>query len=217
MQYTPTDRLSVAQVATIQSFIDKSRGYFEFDKEAGWTIQANGRYKELFQANSAGIRANREYGYDIPEGTMRITTFGDSFTHCDEIGNDSTWQVFMESCKPGLEVINFGVGAYGLDQAYVRYKNKGRRYKTDFVLIGFMPENISRTVNTFRAFYQPDTGLPLAKPRFLLHEDSVALLPNPLPSLSDYQDLLDHPKIKTREMGVHDYFYHERYASGPLD
>jgi len=217
IHYAPADRLSVEQVATIESFIGKSSSYFEFDKEAGWTIRKNGRHEELYQANSAGIRADREYGYDIPEGTVRICTFGDSFTHCDDVGNDSTWQVFMESCRPGLEVLNFGVGAYGLDQAYVRYKNKGLRYKTDFVLIGFMPENIFRMVNTFRAFYQADTGLPLAKPRFLLHKDGIVLLPNPLPSLADYRALLDHPQAKTSNMGVHDYFYRQRYISGMFD
>jgi hypothetical protein len=99
----------------------------------------------------------------------------------------------------------------------VRYQNKGRRYETDFVLIGFMTENIFRTVNRFRPFYQPDTGLPLAKPRFLLHEDSIVFLPNPLPSLSDYQDLLYNQQRKMREMGVYDYFYQQRYTSGPLD
>ncbi len=217
IHYMPVDRLSSDQVATIESFIDKSANYFEFDNATGWTIQSNGRYKELYQANSAGIRADREYGYDIPEGVVRICTFGDSFTHCDDVGNDSTWQVFMESSMPNLEVLNFGVGAYGLDQAYVRYRNKGRRYKTDFVFIGFMPENIFRMVNTFRAFYQADTGLPLSKPRFVLHEDGIVLLPNPLPSLADYRALLEDPKAQTSKMGVHDYFYLQRYTSGILD
>lgn len=217
MRYAPADKLSAEQAATIRSFIDTSVSYFEFDAEAGWTIQKNGRYQDIYRANSAGIRADREYDFDIPDGTVRIATFGDSFTHCDDVGNDETWQFFMESERPDFEVLNFGVGAYGLDQAYVRYKNKGRRYDTDFVLIGFMPENIYRMVNTFRAFYQADTGLPLSKPRFVLEDDGIVLMPNPLPTLAHYQELLDNPEDKFPEMGAHDYFYHQRYVSGPFD
>jgi hypothetical protein len=217
MHYMPADRLSAEQIATIESFINTSSSYFEFDREAGWTIQANGRYRDIYRANSAGIRADREYDVDIPEGTVRISTFGDSFTHCDDVANHETWQAFIESRRPDFEVLNFGVGAYGLDQAYVRYSNKGRTYKVDFVLIGFMPENIFRMVNTFRAFYQPATSLPLSKPRFILDEEDVALLPNPLESLSDYQALLNNSRAQIRQMGSYDYFYHQRYTSGPFD
>lgn len=216
-QYMPADRLSAGQITTIKSFIEGRADYFQFDTETGWTIRKNGRYKNLYRANASGFRADREYSMDVPEGHLRICTFGDSFTHCDEVGNDFTWQQCMESDRAELEVLNFGVGAYGLDQAYLRYENTKRRYATDYVFIGFMPENIYRMVNTFRAFYQAGTGLPLAKPRYILQDGRIALLKNPLPSLSDYQTLLEDTQHKSREIGVHDYFYHRRYVSGPFD
>ena len=38
----------------------------------------------------------------------------------------------------------FGVPGYGLDQAFLRYLEEGRRFGFDVVLIGFMTENIFR-------------------------------------------------------------------------
>jgi len=217
IDYAPADRLTSSQVATIESFIDGSFNYFKFDPVTGWTIRRNGMYKDLYRANEAGIRGDREYSFEKPGGVVRICSFGDSFTHCDDVGNDATWQAFMEEADEKLEVVNFGVGAYGLDQAYLRYRDKGRRYETDIVLIGFMPENIFRMVNTFRAFYQVDTGLPLSKPRFVPDNDGITLVPNPLPTLEHYRALLDHPREKLPALGMHDYFYQQRYVSGAFD
>ena len=57
--------------------------------------------------------------------------------------------------------MNFGVGGFGLDQAYLRYQKMIREFELPTVLLGFMPENMSRHVNTYRPFYFPGTGLPL--------------------------------------------------------
>ena len=52
----------------------------------------------------------------------------------------------MESYDSNMEVINFGVGGFGLDQAYLRYLEDGIQYKSHIVMIGFMSENIYRNV-----------------------------------------------------------------------
>ena len=46
----------------------------------------------------------------------------------------------------GLEFENFGVPAYGLDQAFLRYQREGRPTHPQIVVIGFMEENIFRDV-----------------------------------------------------------------------
>ena len=73
-------------------FIDGSTEYLDYSPTLGWTIKDNGRYA-LYRANSAGLRGTREYEREPSEGTLRISTFGDSFTHCDEVENNDTWQV----------------------------------------------------------------------------------------------------------------------------
>ncbi len=113
--------------------------------------------------------------------------------------------------------MNFGVGGYGPDQAYLRYKLQGKQVRPDVVLIGLMSENIYRIVNRYRPFYMPNTGLPLAKPRFILNGQALRLLSNPLPTLRSYQELIDNPQDILPRLGVNDYYYSVAYKSGDLD
>lgn len=50
----------------------------------------------------------------------------------------------------GLEFENFGVPAYGLDQAFLRYQREGRRTHPRILVIGFLSENLYRDVSVFR-------------------------------------------------------------------
>lgn len=115
-------------------------------------------------------------------GTLRIGLFGDSFTHGDDVPYEQTWGAQLESMlrKAGIEaeVINFGVSAYGMDQAYLRWRRLGKSYKPDVVLFGFQAENVNRNVNLLRAFYARGTGIPFSKPRFILSENGELRLIN---------------------------------------
>jgi len=119
-----------------------------FDPFLGWRLRPN-FHTGIQRTNGAGMVALREYKAGPPEGVVRIAAFGESFTQC-VVPNAATWeQVIEDSCR-GVEVLNFGVAAYGPDQAYLRYLCEGRRYHPDIVLIGYMTENIWRVVNVFR-------------------------------------------------------------------
>src|SRR5262249_52502206 len=66
----------------------------------------------------------------------------------------------------------------------------------------------------FRPFYQPDTGITLGKPRYLLQGDGLELLPSPARSPMDYAD----PAWVERELGPHDFWYFPGvFAGGLLD
>ena len=198
------------------TFLSQQTNYVIFSTTLGWTIKENG-ISELYQANSSGIRSTKEYMQKPSDGIFRISTFGDSFTHCDDVTNNETWQSIIENTDVNIEVINFGVGGFGLDQAYLRYLEDGRQYNSHIVLIGFMSENIYRNVNVFRPFYFPDTGIPLAKPRFRVEGEKFSLLSNPMHHLDDYKILLSHPQETLFRMGMNDYYYQNRYKSGGYD
>ena len=170
ISFQPDDLLSQKQIDSIKRIIEQKTNYTVFSSTLGWSIKQNG-YSKLYKSNSQGLRSNREYELTPPHGISRITTFGDSFTHCDDVNNNETWQAIIESYQSNLEVLNFGVPGYGLDQAYLRYLEDGSQYESHITLIGFMSENIYRNVNTFRPFYYKTTGIPLAKPRFLIDKN----------------------------------------------
>lgn len=189
--------------------------YYPFDAELGWSVRPNGRLP-LYRANAQAIRADREYPPAPPPGVLRIAAFGDSFVHGTEVGNSDVWTARLERLDPGLEALNFGVGGYGPDQAWLRYRRDGRAFQPHVVVIGYMTENLARSVNRFRPFYAPRQPEPRGKPRFALRDGRLALLPNPLPSLDAYRALLaDEPAVLAR-IGEGDFYWETLHRPTPL-
>jgi len=216
IKYELFDVISNKHADIINNFIEQKTNYISYSPTLGWTIKENGSSK-LYQANSSGIRSNREYAITPPRGIRRVSTFGDSFTHGNDVKNHETFQAIMESYDQNIEVINFGVGGFGLDQAYLRYLEDGIQYKSDIVLIGFMSENISRNVNTYRPFYTSNAKIPLTKPRFVIKDGKLSFIPNPIQKLHDYKMLILQPKDVLSEIGINDYYYKKRYTSNIFD
>lgn len=162
-----------------------------YDYELGWTNH---------YATPYGERPRRAV-YD--ESLM--ATFGDSFTHCDQVDHDETWQHYL-SKKIGKNVFNFGVGGYGTDQAYLRFRRKYPLVKTPVSTLALVPENISRVANVYRKFYFPATGGQITKPRFTLDgEGKLRLLENPVKNPDELIKLRD-PAFLHR-IGQNDFWY----------
>jgi len=147
--------------------------YVSADPDLGWALVPNGRTRDgRYEANADGIRAPRGVRYPAVRagrGLLRVVTVGDSFTHGDGVGVEETWQRTAERLRPGLEMINLGVPAYGTDQAYLRWIRDGARLRPDVAVLGIWPENICRNLNVVRAFLQPaERPALLSKPRFVL-------------------------------------------------
>ena len=92
--------------------------------------------------------------------------------------DDYTYQAFLEAHEPRVEALNFGVPAYGTDQALLRLSREGLRGARVAVL-SLLLENIGRNVNRWRPLWTPRTLTPLAKPRFVLEGGALRLVPQP--------------------------------------
>jgi len=214
--YDPiADTLPAVHRVVLARVVSGATHYIEPSSDLGWTLQPGGGVPPLYRANAEGFRAEREYTPDPPAGVLRFAAFGDSFTHSDDVPYPDTWSTRLE--RPGLEVLNFGVGGYGLDQALLRYRRDGKRYHARVVLIGFMSEDIERGVSVYRPFYHPATHEPMAKPRFRMVLDTLALVPNPVPKAEGYRALLDSTSVVLARLGADDWFYRTREHVGPLD
>lgn len=148
--------------------------YLRHDPDLGWAIRLDGLHPSgLYHVTTDGLRA--------PSPPSDIVAFGDSYTHGDEVPDSAAWAAMIGAR-------NYGVPAYGLDQAWLRYRQE--RPRARLVLIGYMSENIARHVSAYRPFYWFGHGaVPFSKPRFRLDGDSLVLLPNPIRSPDDYADL----------------------------
>ncbi len=162
-----------------ESFIENG-----YDRILGWDNQPLKEYHLLNSVNrpytvSYDIDGSRTD--DLPEKELLINTYGDSFTWCDEVGNNETWQYFLES-RIGYDVKNFGVGAFGTGQAILKLERHITQGLTaPITILGIFEENVNRTVNSFRPFYNLQTNVKLGfKPAFqLASSGQVEMIPNP--------------------------------------
>ena len=180
---------SAAQARMLDPDAEPS-AYTRFDPDLGWSLKPHGA-RELRRANAAGFRAQREYSLEPPDGVVRVAAFGDSFTHGGDVSNEATWTHLLESAGRAREVLNFGVSGYGTDQAFLRYRRDGARYRPHVVLIGFLMENLLRNVSVYRPAYFHRTHWAAVKPRFTLGADgSLVLVPSPARSRKQLADLV---------------------------
>lgn len=190
--------------------------YQRIDPELGW-VTIPGAVSKLSVVNLAGVRAARDYAPQPPPGVVRIAAFGDSFVHGDEVGTAQAWPTVLERSQPRVEVLNFGVGGYGLDQALLRFSAESAKFHPQVVLVGVIADDVLRGVNVFRPFFTPTTGDALTKPRFLLDGDELRLLPNPLRSAADYRAFLADPVPVLHAIVPYDHYAPPASDAGPLD
>ena len=188
---------------SIETYIDRrDEVTIVYDADTGWVYRPHAiRHKGSFTVNGGGLRSTREYSLSPSPDIVRIAVFGDSFTADDDVADNDTWATQLELSlnEAGIraETLNFGVGGYGMDQAYLRWLKQGRDYQPDIVIFGFQPENLDRNVNIFRHLYIHGYGIPLAKPRFLLRDGELVPLNSPaIPPeelLATFESFASHP------------------------
>jgi len=169
------------QNETLAKMAAQANGTWVFDRELGWSWRPSSSSEDgLYVINALGARGPREYPRAPAGGKHRILTFGDSFTFCDEVRAEASFQVQLEELAPDFEVLNFGVSGYGTDQAWMRYQRLGRDLGAEIVCLGLMLENIGRNVNRYRPLWATFTGVCVTKPRFLLTASGeLELVPQP--------------------------------------
>ncbi len=186
-----------------------------YDKGLGWTFRPNAiRQGGSFTLNGAGIRSRREYSPKPAADTLRIAAFGDSFTAGDDVADEQTWAYALERELQRLgiraEVLNFGVGAYGMDQAFLRWQQLGRQFSPDIVIFGLQPDNLKRNVNVFRQLLHR-SGPAFSKPRYVLLDQELKLLNAPtLPPeqlLAVFEDFSNHP------LAPYEFHYQSRFRA----
>lgn len=165
-----------------------------FDGELGW----DRHYKTEF-GQRPGTPTYR---------TNLLATFGDSFTHCDEVEGRFAYQRFLADALQGT-VYNFGVGGYGLGQSYLRFKRYYPRVKSKFVSLGLISDSIHRTMNTYRKFHYLKTGVPLTKPTFRVKDGELVVIPNPIQEVNQLEKLRDTKFIQ--QLSQDEYLF--KYAN----
>ncbi len=193
---TGADECPQIDSGSLQRFL--KHGY---DPVLGWERKAGTMKREEVKSVGEQRRHFIETSYAINEHKARlnpghenlpvvITTYGDSFAFARHVNDDQTWQWHL-SRKTGTNVVNLGVGNYGLDQALVRLKREYPRQNSRIVIMMVVPETISRIVNVWKHYSEYGNTLGF-KGRFFKTDGALQWLDTPIDRPEEYQNISAH-------------------------
>jgi hypothetical protein len=106
----------------VEVFLDtKKPNWAKFDPELGYTLRDNIMKDGVDGSRTIGSfqKSGERRMINYADRPCRINTYGDSFTHCDQVSDGETWQECL-AAHLGEPIRNFGIGGYGVYQAYRR-------------------------------------------------------------------------------------------------
>jgi hypothetical protein len=143
--------------------IPMSQGEYLHDRELGWIPRKNVvvRYRgtnSKITLNNSGARSLEEY---VPDpGRFRVLIVGDSLTYGSEADDHEVWPTILQSLNENIQVFNFAVGGYGIDQMYLMLERTIHDFKPDLVIFAYVSDSLHRSMLKFRGFRKPylETG-----------------------------------------------------------
>ena len=154
-----------------------------FDAELGWVRKPNTSKKEIgkkgiseYHIDHRGSRKNPGHE-SLP---IKISCYGDSFTFARQVDDDSTFEWYLSEMTK-TNVLNFGVGNYGLDQALLRLKREFCHNKSRIVIMGVVPSTIARVLCMWKHYNEFGNTFAF-KPMFKLIKGNLKLIKNKIDS-----------------------------------
>ncbi|MGZ8867557.1 MAG: hypothetical protein ACXW2P_04370 [Thermoanaerobaculia bacterium] len=198
----------------IDEYLRDRTGYMQYDADLGWTNRPGSCTRDnRYCANSAGLRSDREYAKERASGVLRISLFGDSFIHGHDVDLAGSVAPQLESALEArgikAEALNFGVGGFGMDQAYLRYSRDDGKFESDVVVMGLQFENIGRHLMVFRLIAYPQTAIPFSKPRYYFEGPSLLLANKPTVAPEKIPETLANFHLSPLKR--FEFFYTEKY------
>jgi len=173
------EALSRVAVAIFEKEPPVPRYIKQFDPRLGWSLRPGMRewssrtgYPILYAINSNGLR-DAEIPYAKPAGEFRIVLVGDSHTFGYGVPIAKHYSTLLEGYFSRVEVVNAGVGGYGVDQDLLMLQYEGLRYEPDLVLAYVPHYGRQRHMHAWR--YGRD------KPLFELVDGVLRLTHSPVP------------------------------------
>jgi len=147
-------------------------------------------------------RSGAKYNADFPEpGQACVSAYGDSFVWGEDVPPADGW-IEQLSRLLRCRVANYGVSAYGTDQAYLRF-HKTISDEAPVVMLGIFPENLMRNVNQYRGFLGMGLQPSSVKGRYVLDAaDRLQWIARPQLEQQDVVTLLRRPA----DLLPHEYF-----------
>jgi len=183
---------------------------YSYDPELGWVRKPftsdfeNGKDGRvvMFRIDDKGARYNPGH-QDL---RLHISIYGDSFAMSRQVNDNETIAYYLSELT-NSNVLNFGVGNYGADQAFLRIKREYPKNKTEKVVLAIVPEQILRITSYWKHYLEYGNHFGF-KPRFELSNNGLRLIPN----IMDSEEKFDHLRELIPKIKKHDYWYERKFS-----
>lgn len=165
-----------------------------YDSEIGWVVCDGFRGGSV--DGSKGF-----YAYDPVDGARmavnhaekpcRIHTYGNSFTHCDQVSDGETWQEYL-AAHLQEPIRNYGIGGHSVYQAYRRMRMTEPDHPAEYVILNVWDDDHFRNLDAWRSIRMGRQGrFTLPHLRVNLETRSCEEIDNICPKAEDLYQLLD--------------------------
>lgn len=170
--------------------------YLVYDDTLGWTVGSSRRNSTgMYLSSAEGLRAASQGAVLAgPKAGRRVALVGDSFVFAEQVRFEDSWGHRLESSSGGkLQVLNFGVGGYGVDQAYLRFKKDALAWEPDVAVLAFPLADLFRSMTVYPFIEWPQWDMPFSKPRVIRENGALRTLNLPtLPPPAIFQKTSIH-------------------------
>ena len=134
---------------------------------------------------------------NCPDRPCRVHTYGDSFTHCDQVNDGETWQEYL-AAHLREPIRNYGVGGYSVYQAYRRMRTvRDAGQRAQYVILNIYSDDHYRNLVSWRRSRPARTGRfgVQTRPHLRVHvrTNTCVERDNPIATADDLQ-----PTVRSR-------------------
>lgn len=180
--------------AEVEAFL-VGNGGVQFDGELGWihapTARQDGVSKSKTFYEYEPDRARRVIHHAGRQ--CRIHTFGNSFTHCDQVSDGETWQEYL-AAHLQEPIRNYGVGGYSVYQAYARMKRVAAGRPVPYVILNIYDHDHHRNLFSWWAInfgQRVECGFPCPRLKVDVRQNRSEEMPNLVSAPDDVFQLCD--------------------------
>jgi hypothetical protein len=123
-----------------------------FDSDLGWVLCDSIRPRSV--DGSKGFYSYETDGarkvVNLPDKPCRIHTYGNSFTHCDQVSDGETWQEYL-AAHLQEPIRNYGVGGYGVYQAFRRMLKVEKENGAEYIILNIWDDDHFRNLDSWRS------------------------------------------------------------------
>lgn len=126
----------------------------------GWTYDAELGWVHCSAAHPNGVDGSTTFYHYESDGARKVTnsrdrssrvhTYGDSFTHCDQVNDGETWQEYL-AAHLQEPIRNYGVGGYSVYQAYRRMLRVEKQRPAPFMILNIYDDDHFRNLDAWRS------------------------------------------------------------------